>query len=481
MDPSRQNVGPAYLDVEPPLWAARGLASLLIALFVAAAAATAIIRVPETVSCPFVLVPRGGTDPVRAARDGSVREVRAAEGRDVGAGETLFVLRSDAVGDRAGELAALKVRLDGARESLANARRKYEKQRLADAEEERRLRERAEHLARKRAATLQLHAAQEKAYRTSLELAEKESEGLRREAEFRRNVRDVMRDQAEKATKLAQTRAISQVEYFQLRLESEKSAVDLERSDRELASARLRLKQLQDRYEGEKVERRVALEELESERRAAESARARLRRQAEVAEREHAELERGLNEEMAKADIRIAALARELESSTGDELAVTAPCSGTVLRLRVRAAGGFVRTGDVLCELAGSGEQLQAELTVPQSGVGRLGKGQRVKLLYDAFPYQRYGARHGSVRWLGAAGVAADGGAGFRALADVDEEAVWAEGRQRPLRAGMAGRAEVVVGRRSLLSAAFEPLRQLRENLAEPPPKPEASGESRFP
>jgi hypothetical protein len=76
------------------------------------------------------------------------------------------------------------------------------------------------------------------------------------------------------------------------------------------------------------------------------------------------------------------------------------------------------------------------------------------------------------VRWLGPAGVAAPEGPGFRALADVDEEAVWADGRARPLRAGMAGRAEVVVGRRSLLSAAFEPLRQLRENLAEPPPKP---------
>jgi hypothetical protein len=32
----------------------------------------------------------------------------------------------------------------------------------------------------------------------------------------------------------------------------------------------------------------------------------------------------------------------------------------------------------------------------------------------------------------------------------------------------MGGRAEVVVGRRSVISYAFEPLRQIQENLAEP-------------
>ena len=57
----------------------------------------------------------------------------------------------------------------------------------------------------------------------------------------------------------------------------------------------------------------------------------------------------------------------------------------------------------------------------------------------------------------------------FRVLADTPERSFRVEGRDRPLRAGMGGRAEVVVGRRSLISYAFEPLRQLRENLAEPP------------
>jgi hypothetical protein len=57
----------------------------------------------------------------------------------------------------------------------------------------------------------------------------------------------------------------------------------------------------------------------------------------------------------------------------------------------------------------------------------------------------------------------------FRAFADVDDTAVTVKGEPRPLRPGMGGRADVVVGRRALITYAFEPLRQLRESLADAP------------
>src|SRR4029453_13078012 len=43
-------------------------------------------------------------------------------------------------------------------------------------------------------------------------------------------------------------------------------------------------------------------------------------------------------------------------------------------------------------------------------------------------------------------------------------------GEARPFLAGMGGRADVVVGRRSLISYAFEPARMLRETLPDRPP-----------
>jgi hypothetical protein len=49
----------------------------------------------------------------------------------------------------------------------------------------------------------------------------------------------------------------------------------------------------------------------------------------------------------------------------------------------------------------------------------------------------------------------------------VDEQAVRVKGEARPLIAGMGGRAHIVIGRRSLISYAFEPVRQLRETLSD--------------
>jgi multidrug efflux pump subunit AcrA (membrane-fusion protein) len=142
---------------------------------------------------------------------------------------------------------------------------------------------------------------------------------------------------------------------------------------------------------------------------------------------------------------------------------MTAPCSGTILRLRVKGGGAVVREGDVLCELVCEGEMLQAEILIPESGVGRIREGQGVKLLYDAFPYQRFGVKRGTLRWLSPASLSA----AFRALADVEDESVVVSGQPRRLMPGMGGRAEIVIGKRSIISYVFDPVRQLKESLSD--------------
>src|SRR5262249_52294318 len=139
----------------------------------------------------------------------------------------------------------------------------------------------------------------------------------------------------------------------------------------------------------------VALQESEKERKEANVSLEKVRYEAEARVVKQRELERSLKEVMEKSRIRIAALRKELVHSQGNELSVLAPCSGTVLRLHVKAADAYVNEGELLGELACRGDQLHAELTVPQSGAARVRAGQGVKLLYDTFPYQRYGVRFG--------------------------------------------------------------------------------------
>src|SRR5262249_36273895 len=162
----------------------------------------------------------------------------------------------------------------------------------------------------------------------------------------------------------------------------------------DLARLRLEINRLEGEAEQAKADR-------ENTRRTIE----RLQHEARAKQSEHQESERSLEEDTAKARIRTAILEKEL-AQTGNQLTVSAPCAGTVLRLHVQSAGATVREGDLLAELDGAGEKLQAELLPPQDGTALVRQGQPVKLLYNAFPYQRYGVRMATISWVSPAGVA---------------------------------------------------------------------------
>jgi len=394
-----------FLPNDPPPFAARSLAWLLIALFAAAAVISVAVKVPETVIAPFALVPVRGTDPVRAPRGGTVTEALAVEGRSVARGARLFAIRSQEFGDRASERKALEGSLRGFAESLSNARKRFESQTNATREEFRGLADRTGYLDR-------------------MLVLKKEQLTLTRE-------------QSERAKRLAEQGLAS----FN------------ERSDAEIRHSQAVMEQ----------------EQLQAERSATGTSIQKLRDTDAAKATEFHEEERVLEEKIAHARIRIGALSSEAPSALGDgfgdELAVTSPCDGTVLGVAARRAGAVVREGETLGEVACSAETLQAELSLPQGGLARIHPGQSVRLLLEAFPYQRYGVRGGTVRWASPSGVGNRESAAFPVLVDLDEQTVTADGERRPLLAGMRGMARVVVGRRTLIAYAFEPLRQLRENL----------------
>jgi hemolysin D len=460
--PERDDV--AFLAPDPPPWAARGLGYLILFLFAAALAGAIAIRVPETVSCAFTLEPVEGTDPIRASCDGFVVAVHVAEAQTVAKDEPLFAVRSPHTGERSVELSSLEIQLAGARESLVNARQRFARLDLADEAEAARLRARSNSLVRRIEATKKLHTVEEETERASVAIGEKEIESLERELKYRQKVQVVTKQLATQGARLAESKALSNLEHLRIQLEADRGLVDAQQTDRDLTSARLRRDRLTMQHTARRAERALALDQLETEQRDTDALLGKLGHQRNAAAREFAEQERSLKELIDRCGIRIASLRDELDRSRGSHVAVVAPYQGSVLRLRVRAPGTFVRTGDVLCELAGPCERLQADLQIPQMGAGRVAAQQGVKLLYDAFPYQRFGVRNGTVRWVSPAGVDT-----FRALVDVEDESVHVDGRDSRLVPGMGGRADVVVGHRSLISYAFEPLRQLRENLTDAP------------
>jgi membrane fusion protein len=282
---------------------------------------------------------------------------------------------------------------------------------------------------------------------------------------------------ASRRAKGASQRLADGEEAGRLRARLESLARSLEIKKQQLATSREMAKRQRETFdlglsswmEMSRVEIEADRLALEVEQAGAEQAETRrelerLRHEAEARRAESQELERGLVDELERARIRGAALDQDLVHG-GNQLVVGAPCAGIVLKLAVRGRGAVVQEGDVLAEVACAGERLQAELTLPQGAMALVRPGQPVKLLYDAFPYQRYGARAARIRWISPAGESG----GFRAFADLEAESVPVRAERRPLVPGMGGRARVIVGRRTLVSYAFEPIRQLQESLAGAP------------
>jgi membrane fusion protein len=181
-----------------------------------------------------------------------------------------------------------------------------------------------------------------------------------------------------------------------------------------------------------------------------------------------AETERAIDEELKTYQARKSVLDQDT-ARTGNTMSITAPCAGTIVKLRVQHPGTVVHESDVLAEMVCANEPLQAALHLPERGMALVRLGQPVKLLYDAFPYQRYGVQYGTLKWLSPASSAGSTGTGFRALAELGANTVGVQGQRRAVLPGMTGRAAVIVGRRSLASYAVEPLRQMRESLAAGP------------
>jgi hypothetical protein len=117
-------------------------------------------------------------------------------------------------------------------------------------------------------------------------------------------------------------------------------------------------------------------------------------------------------------------------------------------------------------------EELRAAVTVPQSALALIAPGQPVKMLYDAFPYQRYGVRYGTVRSSTPVRVAGDDSSEFVVIADPAERVVVVNGQARPLLPGMSGTVRISLGSRSLIAYVFEPLQVLRETMEPPPAVP---------
>jgi multidrug resistance efflux pump len=267
----------------------------------------------------------------------------------------------------------------------------------------------------------------ETAYAAQLEIKKAEIEQAKSEVKFRENHADTSRELVTRMEKLAKLGGESEIDLVKLKL-------DLAGSEKDFSVAQRTLQQVQ----------------LDRERMETEHARQRAEQQSEI----------------EKLKMRIGALRTDLENTHQNLLTVRSPYEGVITSMDQRTVGSFVQQGQVLCQLAAKDAKPRARMTLNEAGLPKLAIAQRVRYFFEAFPYQRYGAVTGKLDWISPSAVTTTDGTHFVALGSLDRYEISPRaGQVSPLRVGMRGQAHIIVGGRTLIEYAFEPIRQLRESM----------------
>ena len=196
------------------------------------------------------------------------------------------------------------------------------------------------------------------------------------------------------------------------------------------------------------------------------------RDQLVTAERELAEYERKLKEFEARtrADAQEAiakhtAELGEVEAALNNEqgrarrLNLTAPVTGLVSGLSVKAINAVVKPGDTLMELVPTQDPLVVMANVTPQDIGQVELGQRADIRVSAFDYAMFGTLEGKVERISATTFAdQDGRQFYRVRVRLARDYFGENPREGRLLPGMEVEVEVKTGARSILAYILKPV-----------------------
>ena len=170
-----------------------------------------------------------------------------------------------------------------------------------------------------------------------------------------------------------------------------------------------------------------------------------------------------LRSELATTEQRVA------EVSGRRAYVIRAPAAGRISTLQA-TVGQFADPRHLQMEIIPNERVLQAELFVPTRAIGFVRTGQHVRILYEAFPYQQFGAYGGRVSKVSQTILTKSDASGpielkepaYKVTAALDRPDIDAYGKKMPLQADMLLRADIILEKRPLISWLLDPLLSVR-------------------
>ncbi|MGN6268435.1 MAG: HlyD family secretion protein [Sphingomonas sp.] len=198
--------------------------------------------------------------------------------------------------------------------------------------------------------------------------------------------------------------------------------------------------------------------------------RAALQSQLDDTAAQRARLPVDLGEKLAdlnSSDMQLAQ--RRLDIEGASTIVLTAPIDGQVTALQARV-GQSVGPDRPVLYLLGGGATMAAELYAPSRAIGFARAGQRVRVMYDAFPYQQFGSFTGTITAISHTALAPDeieapiklAEPAYRLRVRLDAQAVQAFGGIYPVQPGMTLKANVILEKQSFWGWLMEPINAVR-------------------
>lgn len=152
---------------------------------------------------------------------------------------------------------------------------------------------------------------------------------------------------------------------------------------------------------------------------------------------------------------------------------ITAPVSGRVTAIQT-AAGRAATVQSPLLVIVPEGSKMRAELYAPTRAIGFVKKGQETRILFDAFPYQRFGSFGGKIKSVSKTifdpretdvPIKLEE-AVYKIVVELDRQHVNGFGENISLQPGMTLNANIILERQSFLDWILTPLNAVRRRTS---------------
>ena len=206
---------------------------------------------------------------------------------------------------------------------------------------------------------------------------------------------------------------------------------------------------------------------------ALERARGALLQEQAVLEGQLGEMPLKLDSQLNEIGRNVAALEQELiEAESRREIIIAAPQDGTVSGIQAEL-GGNANLNAPLLDIVPAGSGLEAQLFSTSKAIGFLRPGQKVRLRYQAFPYQKFGSYEGTVASIshsavnpseltqqlaGLTSLFAANEPLYRITVALSSQTALAYGEAVALHPGMQVEADILIENRRLIEWMFDPL-----------------------